>query len=800
MKRLLALIVILLISTLLFSKGELIHETQHFRIIYSEDTKSIANNIIEIAEEEYDRLKAFFGEDPNFNIPIYVDEEIKQFNAYLSTYPSNHILYYSAWVFPSIFNGSDTVRYILRHELTHTFCNTMKGLSAKITTLFGDSYNFPFYLHFLDFITEGIAVYTESMDGKGRLNDPVYKAPLIQARLENIKLNYLDAAGSRDSYPVGTLSYLFGGAFLEWVSDKYGEEKLSAFIVDISKNIISFPQNAYSKHFSSRLYDDWKAFLADIDVPQDILEPRIKDSSKYYSDMVASNDEIFAIDSYSSEIIKIDSNKAKKLFSYPYDSYSKIDTKDDKFLISYTSSELCYTALYDNKGKELNRFNGYYEGHFINDDIALIKYDDGYTYLDIVGKDTINLGYSKLVNNLFSYNDKLGFLFEDQEGQAIAIVDDAIKLYRVPKQIKIDTISSNNDILSFSYAKEGELVKYGEIDINNKKLYLSDTNINGGIYNPVRVNDEIFYISKFFSSSAISYINTEDLSLKEEYKLTEETYLTADKKEVLIDKKSYNPILSIQKGQILPFAGTSSNILTYSGFGITWITADPTEKLNFAISSGFEKYTKRLFLTLNASYNNVKASFFINEKRSLSELTYTKEFFFKSSLNKIKIQNTLYFETPSNKLNNKFQISYWDLHFKGRTRYNYFGYYIYFKLSNLTPTVGTTVYIPGIFPTDVNLFYVVNSKYMNLTTSTHLLTLEVQKSLYPLPLYITVIDLKGGVSSYIYKSNMINSYYLNLSLKLAPTIGRLSKAYSKLEFIAKYGTKWNFSFNFSYYY
>ena len=48
--------------------------------------------------------------------------------------------------------------------------------------------------------------------------------------------------------------------------------------------------------------------------------------------------------------------------------------------------------------------------------------------------------------------------------------------------------------------------------------------------------------------------------------------------------------------------------------------------------------------------------------------------------------------------------------------------------------------------------------------------------------------------------NIINSYSLNLSLTLAPTIGRITKAYSKLEFIATYGTKWNFSFNFSYYY
>ena len=147
-----------------------------------------------------------------------------------------------------------------------------------------------------------------------------------------------------------------------------------------------------------------------------------------------------------------------------------------------------------------------------------------------------------------------------------------------------------------------------------------------------------------------------------------------------------------------------------------------------------------------------------------------------------------------------FYISYKDLHFKGRSRYDYSGYNIYLNLYNLSPIVGTIVYIPGIFPTEVSLSYSVKSKYVSLTTTTHLLTFEVQKSLYPLPLYITVIDLKGGVSSYIYKSNIINSYSLNLSLTLAPTIGRITKAYSKLEFIATYGTKWNFSFNFSYYY
>ena len=65
MKRLLALIVVLLISTLLFSKGELIHETQHFRIIYSKDTKSIANNIIE------DKIK--------FNSTITIDVENNNF-------------------------------------------------------------------------------------------------------------------------------------------------------------------------------------------------------------------------------------------------------------------------------------------------------------------------------------------------------------------------------------------------------------------------------------------------------------------------------------------------------------------------------------------------------------------------------------------------------------------------------------------------------------------------------------------------------------------------------------------------
>lgn len=803
MKRLLALLILLLIPIYLFSKGEVVHETEHFKIIYSENTKALAHDLIEIAEEEYDRLVKLFGEDPSLHLPIYFNEEEKQFNAYLSLYPQSHIVFYTAWISTDLYDGKDTLRNIFRHELTHAFMNYYKGFLGKITTLFGDYYDIAKYLHYLNFITEGSAVYTESMDGKGRLNDPIVNSFKVQTRIEDKKINYLDAAGSRDIHPVGSLQYLLGGAFFEWISERYGEEKVTAFILDIAKNVILFPQNAYSKHFSSRLYDDWNTFLKEIKTPDEIKKPTIiSNKSNNYSDLFAYNDEVYTLSSYEGKILSVDKNEAKKLFSFANCYESTISKNEKYFLISQTSSNLCFTALYTLKGKELQRFNSYHEGILINDDIALIKYNDGYTYLDIYNKESFNLGYSVNAKNLFIYNDNIGFLFEDERGQAIAILNKEITLYRIPSEIKIDSVSANNNIISISYNNltEGELVKYGEIDINNKKIYLSDVNINGGIYYPVRVKDDIFYISQFYSSSAISTTNVNKLNLKEEYVLIEEKFEEKEEKEIIIDSKKYNPILSIQRGTILPFFGSFTDSSNTKGFGLSWTTSDPTEKFKITSFTGWNIKSNSLFLKLKLSYKDLEATLNIDDKYYYSSLYYFKKFYLKDETNYISISNTISYSSSSY-WSNLLSFNYSDIHRKGKNRNNYLGYRLGVTFQDIkAPTLNSTIYLSGLFPTSFNFKYYLSSNTLVVNTNTHIFTLEVQKALYPLPLYITNIDFSGGITSYIKGNKIDNIYNISLILTLAPTIGKHSQIHSDFGFKASYDKNWKFTFVFNNYY
>ena len=132
-----------------------------------------------------------------------------------------------------------------------------------------------------------------------------------------LNINYLDASGSMDIYPGGNIPYILGGEFFKWVAEKYGEELLSVFILDIAENVFAFPQNAYKKHFNSSLYDDWNSFLGDTEVPKNLIEPhKITNKSRIYSDITAEYDEIYAISSYQSEILKLEDDNEKNLFKF----------------------------------------------------------------------------------------------------------------------------------------------------------------------------------------------------------------------------------------------------------------------------------------------------------------------------------------------------------------------------------------------------------------------------------------------------------------------------------------------------
>ena len=786
----------------LYAKGEIYLESEHFKIIYNEESKNMAFQIMSIAEEEYDRLVDFFKQDPDLHIPIYINNEEKSYNAYLAVVPSLHLVFYNTHISQRLYYRDDTIRLVFRHELTHAIMYYYKGFLGKITTsIFGDGADIAKSLHYLKFITEGMAVYLESFDGKGRLNNPYINQLRIQAAIENKKINYLDASGSMDIFPNGYLSYYLGGAFFEWVAQRYGKENLAAFILDCARNVFSFPQNAYKKHFNSRLYDDWNTFCDETEVPSNIIETEYILNKENYSDLTSDNNSIYALSKSTSELIKIEDTKITPLFNFTSQS-STIDIKDDKFLLSYTSSMLCYTALYDNKGNEIKRYNDYYEGAFYNNNtIALLKYYDTNTTLEIIGEKSIALGTLVSATNLFTIGDKLGFLFEDDKGQAIAIYDKELNLYRINDEIKIYSIKSNGKALSISYCKKksGEVLKYGEFNLDNNTLYLSDVNINGGVNNPVRLNNYIYFHCDLFNYSNLSRIEVEELNLTYYSTLKSEIFSPKIADNKLKNTHKYNPLSSLLRGYFIPFAANNSKISkALTSVGLTWITTDPSERLLITASGGYSLKEKELFLAFSLSYDDLKLSFSKSTIQSETELLYSKTFYLKNQNQKIILSDSILYNNPQNRFTNILEFTYSDLMRKSIKRNNISGSKITLKLVNKYPIITAQTYTPGIFPLIHAISFDSLNKKIRMSLQAQLFNIEVQNSLYPLPLYITNIIMYANTYFNFSARGLDTTYKLSLKFTLSPTIGILSETYSEFGFELTYKNSFSFSILFNY--
>ena len=132
-------------------------------------------------------------------------------------------------------------RLLWVHEYGHwTHLDMAAGAPAALRALFGNAMApnlfAPTWLH------EGICVYLESAHSRyeGRLNDGTFAAYAgVLAREQ--ALPSLAAATFQDSdFPAGVGPYLYGGLFLGYLAETYGEEALREFLRRTSSSLGSY--------------------------------------------------------------------------------------------------------------------------------------------------------------------------------------------------------------------------------------------------------------------------------------------------------------------------------------------------------------------------------------------------------------------------------------------------------------------------------------------------------------------------------------------------------------------------------
>lgn len=263
--------------------------TKYFDIIFPSESAFSAKILVEEADSLYLKACKELGSTPYFRVPVVITPSYDNLNAYFSIVPYNRIVLYD--VLPATSDSSslavfsETLKSVFYHELVHCVSLNMKSSFFQFTgNVFGDWVN-PSLLNLNTLFIEGAAVALESQDGEGRLNNGFSLHLLRQAKLEDKFPSWLDACGARDIYPSGTVPYIFGGAFTEWLLATYGKEKYATFLYETAKiHFFKMTAGIFKKVYGFSLKTAWNSFQEQLYVPDIPSNPEDDFSSAYSFD------------------------------------------------------------------------------------------------------------------------------------------------------------------------------------------------------------------------------------------------------------------------------------------------------------------------------------------------------------------------------------------------------------------------------------------------------------------------------------------------------------------------------------
>lgn len=242
-------------------------ETPHFRIHYHSGLESIAQRTADLAEGIHERLVPHLGYRPREITHIALTDDTDSANGSATALPYNQVrLFVSAPDDMSPLGDYDSwLLELLTHEYTHILhVDNMTGIPVLLNDLLGKTYS-PNQAQ-PRWILEGLAVATESAKTSGgRLRstqfDMYLRADVLAGNLA--RLDQISNPSRR--WPSGNLWYLYGGKFIEWISDVYGPDTYAAVATDYGTNPIAWGINRSIRRVTGRtyeqLYEGWRAHL-----------------------------------------------------------------------------------------------------------------------------------------------------------------------------------------------------------------------------------------------------------------------------------------------------------------------------------------------------------------------------------------------------------------------------------------------------------------------------------------------------------------------------------------------------------
>lgn len=242
-------------------------KTPHFRVHYHSGLEEYAQHVATVSEQVHAVLAPSLNWQPSQVTQVLLTDDSAGANGSANAVPYNTVrMFVTAPDDMSPLNDYGDWGYMLMmHEHTHVLhLDNVHGLPAVLNAIFGKTYvpnqNQPRW------IIEGLATALESRNTSGgRLRSSQFDMYLRADVLEGRLLELDQFTHTLRRYPGGSIFYLYGSRFLDWIMQTYGPDTFAAVSTDYGQNVIPWGINRSIRRATGRtypeLYRGWKASL-----------------------------------------------------------------------------------------------------------------------------------------------------------------------------------------------------------------------------------------------------------------------------------------------------------------------------------------------------------------------------------------------------------------------------------------------------------------------------------------------------------------------------------------------------------
>lgn len=242
-------------------------KTPHFHVHYHGGLEHFAQRVANVAEQVHGVLAPALNWQPTQVTHVLLTDDSSGANGSANSTPYNTVrMFVTAPDDMSALNDYDDWAFsLMTHEHTHVLhLDNVHGLPAVLNAIFGKTYmpnqNQPRW------IIEGLATVLESRKSSGgRLRSSQFDMFMRADVLEGQMLTLDQFTHPVRRFPGGSIFYLYGSRFIDWIMATYGPDTFAAISTDYGQNLIPWGINRSVRRATGRtypeLYEGWKQAL-----------------------------------------------------------------------------------------------------------------------------------------------------------------------------------------------------------------------------------------------------------------------------------------------------------------------------------------------------------------------------------------------------------------------------------------------------------------------------------------------------------------------------------------------------------